>query len=54
MVTIIKKGMRRKEIQSLLKGSFKKKTVEIKKYCGVIKLQADALELQKQSRNEWQ
>jgi hypothetical protein len=55
MVTIIKKGMKKKEIQSLLtrQKNTKKKKINLKKYCGVIELQEDALTLQKQWRNEW-
>jgi hypothetical protein len=55
MVTIIKKGMKRKEIHSLLtgKGSKKKKLIDLKKYCGVISLKEDSLKLQKKWRNDW-
>ncbi len=56
MVTIIKKGMQRKEIHSLLaeKRKGKKKVVDLKKYCGSIKLKEDPRRLQKLWRNEWQ
>lgn len=55
MVTIIKKGMQRKEIHSLLseKKKGKKKAINLKKYCGSIELKEDPLKLQKMWRNEW-
>jgi len=55
MVTIIKKGMKRKEIHSLLTGkrSKKKKGIDLNKYCGTIELKEDPLKLQKKWRDEW-
>ena len=55
MVTIIKKGMQRKEINSLLtvQRSKKKKSLDLKKYCGVIVLKEDPSKLQKKWRDEW-
>ncbi|MBX3008374.1 MAG: hypothetical protein KF816_10140 [Melioribacteraceae bacterium] len=55
MVTIIKKGMHRKEILSLLsqKSSKKKKTIDLKKYCGTINLKVDPLKMQKKLRDDW-
>jgi hypothetical protein len=54
MVTIIKKGMSRKEINSLLTVQRKKKkSIDIKKYCGVIVLKEDPIKLQKKLRDEW-
>jgi hypothetical protein len=55
MVTIIKKGMSRKEINSLLtvQRIKKKKSIDIKKYCGVIVLKEDPIKLQKKLRDEW-
>jgi hypothetical protein len=55
MVTIIKKGMPRKEINSLLtvQRNKKKKSIDIKKYCGVIVLKEDPIKLQKKLRDEW-
>ncbi len=55
MVTKVKKGMRKKEIDSLLekhKNTRKKKT-DLKKYCGVIDLKEDPIVTQKNLRNEW-
>ena len=56
MVTTIKKGASRKEIKSLLEthSKSKKKGIDVKKYCGVISLKEDPLELQKKWRNEWE
>ena len=54
MVTIIKKGMKKKEIHSLLTGKTgNKKNVDVKKYCGVIKLREDPSQVQKKMRDEW-
>lgn len=54
MVTIIKKGMRKEEIRSILIRLRKKtKKINLKKYCGAIKLEVDPLEQQKKWRNEW-
>jgi len=55
MVTKVKKGMPKKEIDSLLekhKNSRKRKT-DLKKYCGVIDLKEDPILTQKKLRNEW-
>jgi hypothetical protein len=56
MVTTIKKGASKEEIQSLLESHNKKskKGIDVKKYCGVIDLKEDPLELQKKWRNEWE
>jgi hypothetical protein len=55
MVTIIKKGMQRKEINSLLtvQRSKKKKSIDLKKYRGVIVLKEDPIKVQKKLRDEW-
>ncbi|MBK7107145.1 MAG: hypothetical protein IPH62_17875 [Ignavibacteriae bacterium] len=56
MVTVIKKGMNRKQINSILdrnKITLKNK-IDIKKYCGVLILKEDPLEIQKKLRNEWE
>jgi len=55
MVTVIKKGMRKKEIDSLLDRHKKlnKKKIILEKYCGVIELKEDPLEIQKKLRDEW-
>ena len=56
MVTVIKKGMHEKEISSLLARHKrkKKKSIDLTKYCGVIKLKEDPLKLQQKLRDEWE
>jgi len=56
MVTVIKKGMRKKEINSLLDRRKKsnKKKIDLEKYCGVIELKEDPSLTQKKLRDEWQ
>ncbi len=54
MVTIIKRGMKKKEIHSLISTKKSgKKHLDIKKYCGTIRLKEDPIEIQKKSRDEW-
>ena len=56
MVTIIKKGTSKDKIKSLLEQSQKQKkakTIDLKKYCGILNLKEDPLTLQKKWRNEW-
>lgn len=59
MVTVIKKGMSKKLISSLLKRASETETQTSKKldaykFCGVIKLKEDPMILQKQWRDEWE
>jgi len=56
MVTVIKRGASKEEIRSLLESHDKKarKGIDVKKYCGVLNLKEDPLELQKKWRNEWE
>lgn len=57
MVTTIKRGSTRKEIQTLVERhnrETKKKGVDVKKYVGVIKLKEDPLTIQKKLRDEWE
>lgn len=55
MVTIIKKGTKKKAINELLvERSIKTKVLDLRKYLGSITLKEDPIELQKQWRNEWQ
>jgi hypothetical protein len=56
MVIIIKKGATKDEIRSLLEAqkSETRKGVDIKKYCGIIQLREDPLNLQKKWRDEWE
>ncbi len=56
MVTTIKRGASEKEIRHLLETYNKtrsKKGIDVKKYCGIIHLKEDPLELQKKWRDEW-
>lgn len=54
MVTIIKRGMKKKEIHSLISAKKSgKKRIDIKKYCGAIRLKEDPIEIQKKYRDEW-
>lgn len=53
MVSILKKGASQQE-QVAIKASLRKKpALDISKFCGILKLQEDPLEIQKQLRNEW-
>ena len=55
MVFILNKKTSLKEFEKLFaKMSRSKKGINTKKYCGVISLKEDPLELQKKWRNEWQ
>ena len=59
MVTRIKKGASREEIKSLLKKfqarkKQRQKSMDLKKYCGMLKLKQDPLEMQKSWRDEWE
>ena len=55
MVTVIKKGMRKKEIASLLKRheKYNKNSINLEKYCGIIELKEEPLLIQKKLRDEW-
>ena len=58
MVTTIKKGASRAEIQSLFEklanSSIKRKGFDAYKFCGTVKFYKDALDIQKQLRDEWE
>jgi hypothetical protein len=55
MVTIIKKGTSGKEIRiALRKRALKHKGPDLRKYCGCIRLDIDAVLIQKDMRNEWE
>ena len=57
MVTVIHKGTPKETIKQLLSKRQKKKSpksVDVKKYCGLIQLKEDPVSLQKQWRNEWE
>ena len=55
MVIVIKRGMKRKQINTILDRNKRttKKKLELEKYCGILKLSADPLDIQKELRNEW-
>jgi hypothetical protein len=55
MVTVIKRGSTKKEIREKIKRLKQEKlnTIDLKKYCGTIKLKENPLKLQKQWRNDW-
>jgi hypothetical protein len=58
MVTTIKKGASKKEIQALFKELESKKKsrkgFEAHKFCGVVKFKEDAINIQKKMRDEWE
>jgi hypothetical protein len=58
MVTTIKKGATKEEIQALFekmtKDSNIKKGFDAYKYCGKVKFKDDGLKIQKRLRNEWE
>jgi hypothetical protein len=58
MVTTIRKGASKKEIQDLFKEVENKKKsrrgFDAYKFCGTIKFDEDALKIQKKMRNEWE
>ena len=56
MVTIIKKSVKKKDLNKLLKSSNTKKPrklLDAKKYNGIIKLDDDQVKIQSRLRNEW-
>jgi len=54
MITVIKKGASAKAVkQKLEKHTKAAKKDDLRKYCGVISLKKDPVELQKEWRNEW-
>jgi len=54
MVTIIKKGSDKKEVEKALSKIKRKKKFDAYKYCGTISLKEDPLEIQKKMRDEWE
>jgi hypothetical protein len=54
MVLVLKKGASKQRMTAILKKLRRKKGVDTKKYCGVVKLPEDALIIQKWLRNEWE
>ena len=54
MVTIIKKGLDKQNIQRILANLKTKKGFNAYEYCGKVKLQKDPLAVQKALRDEWE
>jgi hypothetical protein len=57
MVLVLKKGASKREIEQInkkLKQMPSRKTLDAKKYCGVIKRKEDPLVIQKRLRDEWE
>lgn len=52
MVTILKKGFKKAEIEKALVKKQKIKAFNAHKHCGIIKLEEDPVEIQKKMRNE--
>jgi len=57
MVTTIKRGATKTEIESLfeklINSSSKNKGFDAHKFCGTVKFNEDAMEIQKRLRDEW-
>jgi len=56
MVLVLKQGATKKRIRTILDNlarEIKPKGVDVYKYCGKINLKKDALDIQKDLRNEW-
>lgn len=56
MVNVLKQGATKKNIQLLLRRILQTKElkgIDAYKYCGAIRLKADALSVQKKMRDEW-
>jgi len=54
MVTVIKKGADKKEMDKALSEVKSRKKFDASKYCGVLDLKEDALAIQKRMRDEWE
>jgi hypothetical protein len=53
MVTIIKKGANKLNIQKALDAVTLRKGMDASKYCGKVKLEKEPLTIQKNLRDEW-
>jgi hypothetical protein len=53
MVTVIKKGSDKKEIEKAVSKLKCSKSFNAHKYCGTVKLKEDPLQIQKRMRDEW-
>lgn len=54
MVSILKKGASKQDLVALKARINKKLVLDLRKFCGILKLQEDPLEIQKKLRDEWQ
>lgn len=54
MVTIIKKGTKKKELERALSNLATPKKLNAHKYLGTVKLDEDPIQIQKRLRNEWE
>ena len=57
MVLVLNKGASKEEIEKvnkLLNQLSSKKKLDAKRFCGVIKLKEDPLEIQRRLRDEWE
>jgi len=54
MVTVIKKGSDKKEIEEALSKVKSKKKFDAYKHCGTVVLKEDPLAIQKRMRDEWE
>jgi hypothetical protein len=54
MVTVIKKGSDKKQIEDALSKMKSRKKFDAYKYCGVVALKEDPLAIQKRMRDEWE
>lgn len=54
MVTVIKKGAIKEEIEKAFSNLANTKKFNAYKYCGTIKLTEDPLTIQKKMRDEWE
>jgi hypothetical protein len=54
MVTVIKKGADRTNIQKALESVRVRKGINAFKYCGKVKLEKEPLTIQKDLRDEWE
>ena len=53
MITIIKKGTSKAEVNMILQNIEAKPKKTLKKFFGVLSIEGDAIEIQKKLRNEW-
>jgi hypothetical protein len=55
MVVVLKKGMKKEDIEKLLKKTKRKtKGFNSKKHCGIISIKEDPVEIQRKMRDEWE